>query len=311
MTPDALRAAARRFGTPVYVTSAVALADAAAALRDAFPDPWLRAFSVKANDVPAIIARLGARGARGERRLVAASGPRHGRPASRNDRITLEGIGKTAADLRAAVRAASRRRPAPLGGGREPRGGRGAGGDRPARRARQRRPAAARRPAPPQPGRHARDPGRPGRRSRDLEVRHDRDRADGDRRRDRGRRSAPGARHPPPRRLAAGRGRRVARRRAPGPGAARAHRRGPRRLRHVRRRRRLPGRRPGHGPHARALRGARSSRCSTPCRPIGGPRAWPSSPAGSSWRAPAGSSRACSTSASGPARSGSSSSTPA
>ena len=62
MTPDALRAAARRFGTPVYVTSAVALADAAAALRDAFPDPWLRAYSVKANDVPAIIARLGAAG---------------------------------------------------------------------------------------------------------------------------------------------------------------------------------------------------------------------------------------------------------
>ena len=130
----------------------------------------------------------------------------------------------------------------------------------------------------------ARDPGRPGRRSRDLEVRHDRDRADGDRRRDRGRRAAPGARHPPPRRLPAGRGRRVARRRAPGPGAARAHRRGPRRLRHVRRRRRLPGRRPGHGPDARPLRRARSSRCSTRCRPTGGPPAWPSSPAGSWWR---------------------------
>ena len=204
------------------------------------------------------------------------------RPASRNDRITLEGIGKTAADLRAAVRAASGRRPAPLGGRREPRGGRGAGGDRPARRARQRRPAAARRPAPPQPGRHARDPRRPGRRSRDLEVRHDRDRADGGRRRDRGRRSAPGARHPPPRRLAAGRGRRVARRRAPGPGAARAHRRGPRRAST----RSTSAAASRSATRARSRRpptsGARSSRCSTPCRPIGGPPAWPSSPAGSS-----------------------------
>ena len=62
MIPEALRAAAGRFGTPVYVTSAAILDDAAAELRDAFPDPWLRAYSVKANDVPAIIARLGAAG---------------------------------------------------------------------------------------------------------------------------------------------------------------------------------------------------------------------------------------------------------
>ena len=106
MTPDALRAAARRFGTPVYVTSAAALDDAAAELRDAFPDPWLRAYSVKANDVPAIIARLGAAGLGANvvssRRVGRGTAGR----ASRNDRITLEGIGKTAADLRAAVRAA-------------------------------------------------------------------------------------------------------------------------------------------------------------------------------------------------------------
>ncbi|MEO5964491.1 MAG: hypothetical protein ABIR11_03425, partial [Candidatus Limnocylindrales bacterium] len=54
--------AAHRFGTPVYVTSAAGLVAAAAELRDAFPDPWLRAFSVKANDVPAIVARLAATG---------------------------------------------------------------------------------------------------------------------------------------------------------------------------------------------------------------------------------------------------------
>ena len=106
MTPDALRAAARRFGTPVYVTSAAALDAAAAELRDAFPDPWLRAYSVKANDVPAIIGRLGAAGLGAN---VVSSGEW---AAARlagidNGRITLEGIGKTAADLRAAVRAAS------------------------------------------------------------------------------------------------------------------------------------------------------------------------------------------------------------
>src|SRR5262245_55484442 len=104
MTPEALRAAARRFGTPVYVTSAVALEAAAAVLRAAFPDPWLRAYSVKANDVPALVGRLGALGLGAN---VVSSGEwavarRAGLP---NERVTLEGIGKTDADLRAAVRA--------------------------------------------------------------------------------------------------------------------------------------------------------------------------------------------------------------
>ncbi len=65
-TPDvpagALREAARRFGTPVAVTSVAGLQAAAAELRDAFPDPWLRACSLKANDVPTIVARLGSAG---------------------------------------------------------------------------------------------------------------------------------------------------------------------------------------------------------------------------------------------------------
>ena len=103
--PAALRRAARRFGTPVAVTSIVALAAAEAELRTAFPDPWLRAFSLKANDVPGIVARLALLGldanvvSRGEW----AAATRAGLP---NHRITLEGIGKTNADLRAAVRAA-------------------------------------------------------------------------------------------------------------------------------------------------------------------------------------------------------------
>jgi diaminopimelate decarboxylase len=108
--PGALRRAARRFGTPLYVTDLAVLAEAAVAVGDAFPDPWLRQYSVKANDVPAVIAAVVAHGfganvvSRGE---WAAAG-RAGLP---NERITLEGIGKTAADLRAAARAAGDGRP--------------------------------------------------------------------------------------------------------------------------------------------------------------------------------------------------------
>ncbi len=76
-----------------------------AELRAAFPDPWLRAFSLKANDVPAIVARLGALGlganvvSGGEWAIAARAG-------IPNARVTLEGIGKSGDDLRAAVRAA-------------------------------------------------------------------------------------------------------------------------------------------------------------------------------------------------------------
>src|SRR5215216_5991229 len=51
-----LRTAAVRFGTPVYVTDERTIASAAAELLDAFPDPWIRQYSVKANDVAAVIA---------------------------------------------------------------------------------------------------------------------------------------------------------------------------------------------------------------------------------------------------------------
>jgi diaminopimelate decarboxylase len=85
---------------------AVALDTAAAAVRAAFPDPIVRQFSVKANDVPLVIGAVAARGfganvvSRGEW----AAATRAGVP---DDRITLEGVGKTSADLRAAVRAAA------------------------------------------------------------------------------------------------------------------------------------------------------------------------------------------------------------
>ena len=101
-----LRQAARRFGTPVFVTDAAELERAAADVAAAFPDPWMRMFSVKANDVTAIVARIAAHGhgasvvSRGEWAVARKAG-------LQNERIALEGVGKTDADLRAAVRAAA------------------------------------------------------------------------------------------------------------------------------------------------------------------------------------------------------------
>jgi diaminopimelate decarboxylase len=101
----ALRRAGVRVGTPVQVTDAPTLEAAAESVRAAFPGSWLRAFSVKANDVAAIVARIGDLGfdanvvSRGEWAVAR----RAGLP---NSRITLEGVGKTDADLRAAVRSA-------------------------------------------------------------------------------------------------------------------------------------------------------------------------------------------------------------
>ncbi len=106
----ALREAARRHGTPVSLTDLAEIAAAAAELEQAFPDPWLRQYSVKANDVPAIVERIGRLGfganvvSSGEWAVARAAGIPNGR-------LTLEGIGKTPADLQAVGRAASRGRP--------------------------------------------------------------------------------------------------------------------------------------------------------------------------------------------------------
>lgn len=73
---------------------------------EAFPDPIVRQFSVKANDVPAVITAVAAHGfganavSRGEWALARRAG-------IPNERITLEGVGKTPADLTAAARAAA------------------------------------------------------------------------------------------------------------------------------------------------------------------------------------------------------------
>ena len=102
-----LRVAASRFGTPVFVTDLASLTAACRAVTAAFPDPIIRQFSVKANDVAPIVAAIGSHDfganvvSRGEWSIAARAG-------IPNARITLEGIGKTPADLRAAALAAAK-----------------------------------------------------------------------------------------------------------------------------------------------------------------------------------------------------------
>lgn len=99
----ALIEAGRRYGTPAAVTDMVELERAARDVASAFPDPWIRSFSIKANDVSAVVARLAAMGyganvvSRGEWAVAARAGVPNGL-------VTLEGVGKTDADLRAVVR---------------------------------------------------------------------------------------------------------------------------------------------------------------------------------------------------------------
>lgn len=105
---DTLRHSAARFGTPLYLTDETTIAAAADEVRSAFPDPWIRQYSVKANDAAAIIALVTAPGrgfganvvSRGEWAAARAGGVP-------NERITFEGVGKTDADLAAAVRSAA------------------------------------------------------------------------------------------------------------------------------------------------------------------------------------------------------------
>jgi diaminopimelate decarboxylase len=58
----AFRAAADVYGTPLYVTDLHTLDDCAAEVESAFPEPWRRQYSLKANGLPALVRRLGSRG---------------------------------------------------------------------------------------------------------------------------------------------------------------------------------------------------------------------------------------------------------
>jgi diaminopimelate decarboxylase len=88
------------------VTDLASLDEACRAVSAAFPDPIVRQYSVKANDVGPVVAAVAARGfganvvSRGEWSIAARAGVP-------NARITLEGIGKSAADLRVAALAAA------------------------------------------------------------------------------------------------------------------------------------------------------------------------------------------------------------
>jgi diaminopimelate decarboxylase len=102
---DAARRAARRWGTPAYLYDLPQLRQDAAALTAAFPDPWLRLYSLKANGLPGLIRELprlgfGASTVSGGELSLAE---RAGFPPSQT---ALEGIGKTPRALAQVVKAA-------------------------------------------------------------------------------------------------------------------------------------------------------------------------------------------------------------
>ena len=100
MTPlpaDRLREAAERWGTPLYVTDLDAASAAAHAWRDALPGALI-AYAVKANPDPALLRRLAGEGfgfeVVGPIELALAL-----RAGGRPDRIVVNGVGQTDADL--------------------------------------------------------------------------------------------------------------------------------------------------------------------------------------------------------------------
>ena len=98
--------AARTTPTPFYLTSETEIAAAAAHLEEAFPDPWVRSYSLKADPLPAIVSLLKERGwgancvSLGEINAARSAGVP-------NSQITLEGIGKGPEEFDAAIAAAA------------------------------------------------------------------------------------------------------------------------------------------------------------------------------------------------------------
>ena len=98
-----LRTAARRWGTPLYVTDLDAVAATLAAYQAAFPGALI-AYAVKANTDPRLLARLAQAGAGAEvvNATELALAHRAGIPGAR---IVMNGVGKTDADHAAARQA--------------------------------------------------------------------------------------------------------------------------------------------------------------------------------------------------------------
>ena len=109
-TAALLAEAAERFGTPCYVTDLGVLDLRARELGAAFPDPWVRQYSLKANPLPAVVGCL-ARSSFGANAVSSGEWAAATAAGLGNDLITLEGIGKTDTDLESAVAAASMGRP--------------------------------------------------------------------------------------------------------------------------------------------------------------------------------------------------------
>jgi len=98
--------AARTAPTPFYLTIETEIAAAASHLEAAFPDPWVRSYSLKADPLPAIVSLLKECGwgancvSLGEINAARSAGVP-------NSQITLEGIGKGPEEFDAAATAAS------------------------------------------------------------------------------------------------------------------------------------------------------------------------------------------------------------
>ena len=98
--------AARTTPTPFYLTSETEIAAAAAHLEAAFPDPWVRSYSLKADPLPVIVSLLKNRGWGAN--CVSLGEINAARSASvPNSQITLEGIGKGPEEFDAAIAAAA------------------------------------------------------------------------------------------------------------------------------------------------------------------------------------------------------------
>lgn len=106
----ALTMAAGRFGTPVYVIDMASVARSAARLEATFGRPWLRLYSLKANDLPAVTAFLHGRGWGAS--VVSAGEWQHAADGGAgNASVAFEGIGKTDAELALAVTETAAGRP--------------------------------------------------------------------------------------------------------------------------------------------------------------------------------------------------------